>query len=58
MPIDPTELNIDNSNVDDRMYEITESITMIDDQKIGYCRYGHGKHYLLFICGGVGKNQN
>lgn len=57
MPIDLKELTDDTSNENDSSINtITESITMIDDQKIGYCRYGLGKYNLLFICGGVGKD--
>lgn len=35
--------------------EVAEFTTIIDEQKIGYCRYGVGKHIMLFICGAVGK---
>ncbi|VDM95224.1 unnamed protein product [Thelazia callipaeda] len=34
--------------------QITESVVIIDEQKIGYCTYGHGKYRMMFICGGVG----
>lgn len=34
---------------------IIESTTVISEQKIGYCIYGHGHIKMLFICGGVGK---
>lgn len=33
---------------------IIEAKTEILDLDIGYCRYGHGPYYFLFICGGVG----
>ncbi|EJD73683.1 hypothetical protein LOAG_18906 [Loa loa] len=54
MPIDLTEFTDDNNNEKNSINEIVEAITMIDDQKIGYCRYGGGKYNMLFICGGVG----
>ncbi|VDK82824.1 unnamed protein product [Onchocerca ochengi] len=54
MPIDPQEFDDDTNHENFSSNEIMESITMIDDQKIGYCRYGSGKYNMLFICGGVG----
>uniref|UniRef100_A0A0R3RJE8 AB hydrolase-1 domain-containing protein n=1 Tax=Elaeophora elaphi TaxID=1147741 RepID=A0A0R3RJE8_9BILA len=54
MPIDVKELTDDTNSDKDLASEITESVTMIDDHKIGYCRYGRGKYNMLFICGGVG----
>ncbi|WKX93020.1 hypothetical protein Q1695_010777 [Nippostrongylus brasiliensis] len=33
---------------------LTEDTMMIDDCKIGYCRYGHGPMSVLCICGAVG----
>ncbi|VIO94966.1 Alpha/beta hydrolase, putative [Brugia malayi] len=54
MPIDLTEFTDDTNNEKDSICEIMESITTIDEQKIGYCRYGRGEHNMLFICGGVG----
>ncbi|VDM93475.1 unnamed protein product, partial [Litomosoides sigmodontis] len=55
MPIDLADST--NAEEDTSMSEITESVTMIDDQKIGFCRYGLGEHYMLFICGAVGENS-
>uniref|UniRef100_A0A0R3RFV0 AB hydrolase-1 domain-containing protein n=1 Tax=Elaeophora elaphi TaxID=1147741 RepID=A0A0R3RFV0_9BILA len=44
--------NTDNEGINDN--GIIELTTMIDDHKIGYCKYGAGKYVMLFICGGVG----
>lgn len=56
MPIDLKEFTDDTNDGKDSISKIIESITIIDDQKIGYCRYGQGKHNMLFICGGVGND--
>ncbi|VDN38773.1 unnamed protein product [Cylicostephanus goldi] len=34
--------------------KITEETTVINDHKIGYCKYGKGPNPVLCICGAVG----
>lgn len=52
--IDSSEMLNGTTNAKDETDGIVEASTMIDEQKIGYCRYGRGKYKMLFICGGVG----
>lgn len=49
------EAMLNEKNEELRNNEVIELITVIDEQKIGYCKYGTGKYIMLFICGGVGK---
>lgn len=51
------EIVLSEKNGEIKNNEIIELTTVIDEQKIGYCKYGSGKYIMLFICGGVGKFQ-
>ncbi|VDK80835.1 unnamed protein product [Litomosoides sigmodontis] len=48
------EVVLSGKNGEMKSDEIIELTTIIDEQKIGYCKYGCGKYVMLFICGGVG----